>query len=40
LRVSLSNYYRTTSTEALNAFVSLLRTSDDPYRFISRRGAP
>lgn len=40
LRVSLSNYYRTTSTEGLNAFVSRIRTSDDPYRFISRRGAP
>lgn len=40
LRVSLSNYYRSTNTEGLNAFVSALRTSDDPYRFISRRGAP
>ncbi len=35
--VSLSNYYRTTSTEGLNAFISRIRTFDDPYRFISHR---
>ncbi len=40
LRVSLSNYYRYSSTENLDAFVSRMRVDENPYRFISRRGAP
>lgn len=40
LRVSLSHYYRYTTDQSLDAFVSKMRTSDDPHRFISRRGAP
>ena len=40
LRVSLSNYYRFTSTKDLDSFTSRIKEAEDPYRFISRRGYP
>ncbi len=40
LRVSLSHYYRFTSTKDLDSFTSRIKDAEDPYRFISRRGVP